>query len=239
MSFKISVVIPVKNEMSYGYIKPILNSFANTSFIEPLWVLSESHDGTHEFLLNQKQKVIFCSKNSRAARLNLGISQASSDFVLLHHPRSLLAKKAFHQLRDHFRAQPRTWGGFTHQFQENPYRLLDFTSFYSNRVRFDRAGIIYLDHCIFFNKALLPEGPPMAEVDIFEDTLFSQALLKNQRPKRLSETSVTSSVRFETNGVWRQAIMNQALKLGFHFSLSHQKMNKLYEKGLNLNSSYN
>ena len=48
--------------------------------------------------------------------------------------------------------------------------------------------------------------------------------------------STTSAIRFTKNGLWTQALMNQILKLGFHIGVPHDTMNKIYERGLNLNS---
>ena len=42
-------------------------------------------------------------------------------------------------------------------------------------------------------------------------------------------------MRYQRNGVWRQALMNQALKIGYGLGLPNRWMNRLYEKGLGLN----
>ena len=108
-----------------------------------------------------------------------------------------------------------------------------------NFIRGDFRKIYYLDHCIFFQKDLVGSDKNFVpDVDIFEDTYLSQKLAKISFPTRLRFTSTTSAIRFQKNGVWRQAILNQILKAGFLLGISKTFMNKVYEKGLNLNSKY-
>ena len=74
-------------------------------------------------------------------------------------------------------------------------------------------------------------------MDIFEDTEICTRL-KNYKSKRLKSISTTSAVRFEKNGVFKQSLINQYLKLLYLLKIDHKKMNKLYEKKTKLNSNY-
>ncbi len=239
MSIKISVIIPVKNEIKHGLLDSIRSTYKNKIDVELIWVAGPSSDGTVKFLKRMNQKVIESKINSRAGRINEGIKAALSDFILVNHPRSVLAEEAIDSLLNHFAEMPLSWGGFTHKFLDSNHWLLKFTSFYSNYVRFDKRGIIYLDHCIFFNKKMLKNiNEAFPNVDIFEDTLFSKQLLSCGRPKRLAQFSKTSAVRFNSNGVFMQSYLNQKLKWQYYFGKSLTQMNKTYEEGLDLNSSY-
>ena len=82
------------------------------------------------------------------------------------------------------------------------------------------------------NPELIPD------VDIFEDTLLSQKLQAFGDLQILPFNSMTSSIRFKKNGLLKQSLMNQWLKIAFMFNLSLENMNKIYEKGLALNSKY-
>lgn len=165
---------------------------------------------------------------SRGARLQAGIDAASHPLILLHHPRSLVSTEGLRWLA----AGARGWGGFTHAFDWD-HPLLRFTSWYSNRVRAAR-GIVYLDHCVFFEKKLLTR--PIPPVDIFEDTELSLILRESGPPAISPHVATTSAVRFRTNGPWRQAWLNQRLKIEYLTGSSHKRMNARYERGLRLNS---
>ena len=174
--------------------------------------------------------------SSRAERLNIGFHRTKGQVILFHHPRSymepsgisFLVRRSLDNQRKPF------WGGITHQFDID-HPLLSFTSWYSNRIRAKR-GIVYLDHGIFFDRRLWTSDLP--KVDIFEDTLLSYEFRKNSKPEILPYTSTTSAIRFQKNGILKQAFVNQAIKVGFHLRVSHAFMNRFYERGLDLNSKY-
>lgn len=218
----------------------IIDSFKEFSNCELLWIIGPSHDGTREDLLQLEQRVVKTDSNSRAERINIGIAATQNPLVLLNHPRSFLSSEAITQLSALNLENKKVWGGFTHEFYRSNNPILNFTSLYSNKIRFGLSGIIYLDHCIFFTRNLIArEDPePVPVVDIFEDTLLSRKLLKQAKPVRIMEKSCTSPIRFTSNGIFRQSMMNQTLKLKFALGYSSGKLNRDYEKNLNLNSDY-
>ncbi|MDX6768825.1 MAG: glycosyl transferase, family 2 [Elusimicrobiota bacterium] len=168
---------------------------------------------------------------SRGARLQAGIDASSCRTVLLHHPRSLLPAEGLRWLAEG--AAGARWGGFTHAFDWD-HPLLRFTSWYSNRVRLGLRGIVYLDHCVFFDRTLLVR--PIPPVEIFEDTELSLILRESGPPALAPFVATTSAVRFRANGVWRQALLNQRMKLSYLLGASHRRMNARYERGLGLNA---
>jgi hypothetical protein len=173
--------------------------------------------------------------HSRAERLNMGFHRSKGQVILFHHPRSTIENAGIEYLANKSltpRAEP-FWGGFTHRFDAS-HPVLQFTSWYSNHVR-PKRGILYLDHGIFFDRRLWRDLP---HVDIFEDTLLCHEFRKSRRPEVLPFFSITSAIRFQKNGIWKQSTMNQMLKIGFYFGISHKTMNRLYEHELELNSKY-
>ncbi len=231
----ISVVIPTFNEESSGTLKITLERLSPSTDIELIVADRGSTDATLKIAESFNCKILNIKSHARAASLNAGFLEASHNLVLLHHPRSLLDTHAISQLL--MLKDQMVWGGFTHKF-DHAHFLYKFTSWYSNEIRAKLRGIVYLDHCIFLNKKLITYGPLMPEVDIFEDTELSLKLRKLSPPLILPAYSTTSAIRFEKNGFFKQALKNQYLKWLFYFSRSHVKMNKHYEKGLNLNSDY-
>ncbi|WP_420426298.1 glycosyltransferase [Algiphilus sp.] len=228
----LSLVLPTSNEAGLDYLPRILARFAGRDDVELIVVDNASGDGTRERIAEAGVPCIDLPRSNRAQRLNAGIAQARSEWVLLHHPRSLAPAEApalLAKLPDSVR-----WGAFSHRF-DMAHPLLAWTSWYSNHVRLDRAGIAYLDHCIFARREALLKYP-VPDLDIFEDTALSRGLrARLGKPMRLPATATTSAVRYRHNGVWRQALMNQVLKLGYGARVPHVWMNRLYERGLSLN----
>lgn len=233
----LSVVLPTNNELALDYLPRIVDRITGVEGVDVVCVDNASTDGTAELLAeyasNSAVQLVTLPGSNRAQRLNAGVAAARADRVLLHHPRSLLDAGALEALLALDASVP--WGGFTHAF-DRAHGLLAWTSYYSNSIRMDRRGIVYLDHCIFFDRRLLGDKP-VPELEIFEDTALSEALLRHGRPRRLPQLAVTSAVRYGKNGVWRQASMNQLLKVGYKLGIDHQRMNALYERGLGLNNA--
>lgn len=231
----ISVIIPTFNEVKNQYIQNIFPLLKNTNNIEVICVDSYSQDGTVELIKRHGFKLLSCDTTSRAYRLNLGIKNAKGEMILLHHPRSLLSVHALAVLKNEINEL--YWGGFTHRFDKK-HPCLSFTSFWSNRIRADYRGIFYLDHCLFVKKEIFDKVGLMPDIDIFEDTELSKKLLSYCPPIRLDDISLTSATRFLKNGILKQALLNQILKVKYFFNFDHQEMNKIYEKNTSLNANY-
>jgi hypothetical protein len=236
----LSIIISTHNESSNYFFEEILKTVPITKDIEIIIVDYNSTDATISTAKSYQTKnpniqILSTSLNSRAARLNHGIKTARFNLVLLNHPRSVIEKPGIEYLIKN--RSKVSWGGFTHQF-DVPHPSLNFTSWYSNKIRADIRSIFYLDHCIFAKKSLLEKVGLIPEIDIFEDTEISLLLKKLNKGTRLPFLSKTSAIRFKKNGIFKQVFLNQFLKISYFLKRDHKKMNSSYEKGLDLNSEY-
>lgn len=232
----ISVIIPVYQEGQNQIFKDALMLLSMFKNIEVLCIGKGLDYQTKKIVERFPNASYFPTiLNSRADRLNDGLKLAEGKFVIFHHPRSRLTRDGLNYLINNF--EKFTWGAFKHKFNKRSL-FYDFTSWYSNSIR-ARRGIFYLDHCLFVNLNKLNKNEVLfPHVDIFEDTLFCESLRTKYKPVLLPKYSLTSTIRFERKGIWKQAILNQLMKIAYLLKLSDKKMNKLYEKELELNSSY-
>ena len=228
----ISVVIPTFNEIKNGYLKKSLHALTQKENVEVIVVDNMSTDGTAQLAQEYHVKLYQDKLPSRAERLKHGILKAKGDIILLHHPRSVLSIEALNELEQ----TTANWGAFRHEFDKS-HPLLKFTSFYSNFVRGGR-GIFYLDHCIFFKRDFAPDVLKLKNMEIFEDTEISLILRAKAKPRLLKSTSTTSAIRFEKNGVFKQILLNQKMKILYHLGRHHQEMNRNYEQNLGLNNDF-
>ncbi|MEL6601693.1 MAG: glycosyltransferase [Cyanobacteria bacterium J06614_10] len=235
-----SVVLPCFNESRHGYLPRILTNLAEQAGEKQLIaIVSPSRDDT---LATVKRfpnvTVIETVAGNRAQRLNVGIAASSGEWVLLHHPATLLPEKtAFSQAASALAEQQAVWGGFEHHFDMDHW-LLRFTSWYSTRVRSQVSGILYLDHCIFVRRDVLLAIGGVPDMDIFEDTALSVALGKWGKPAIAPAQVTTSARRFKSRGIYRQALLNQLLKLMYYANLNPKRLNWLYERKSQINVDY-
>jgi glycosyltransferase involved in cell wall biosynthesis len=231
----LSIIIPTLNEGKTGYLPRILKSYHGLENCEIICVDGGSTDDTLEVIAAAEVRLVKTDIASRAGRLNVGIQAANASMVVLHHPRSILDVAGLVALGN--KAEQLSWGAFTHKFNVQ-HPLLKFTSWYSNHIRGDRRGVYYLDHCLFAQKQLLLDVDMLPDIDIFEDTELCLRLKSTAKATRLPFISETSAVRFQVNGLCRQALTNQYMKWLSYFKRSDTEMNKHYEKGIQLNTEY-
>ena len=232
-----SVVIPTFNETNNELLGKTLHNLLKIPNLEIIWVHCELAPQPDHWktLHHPRLHKLLSQKDSRSLRLKEGCQKASGEYILLHHPRSLIDQNVFQFLKT---KNDIYWGGLTHRF-DHQHPLLIFTSWYSNQIRLKLRSICYLDHCIFFKKEKVDLDICFPNDVIFEDTLISEYLFKRLGPAHLIPfKSTTSAKRFIKNGIFKQAFLNQILKLAFIFKASPEAMNKIYEKGLGLNNDY-
>lgn len=237
----ISVVLPCLNEIRHGYLPKIVDNLAaQQGDKELIAVVSPCEDETLSVLQRSPDVRIIeapAAKN-RAQRFNIGIAASRGEVVLLHHPATLLpAQQAIAALDKGFQDPLVMWSGFRHQFDLDHW-LLRYTSWYSNSVRPRWGRILYCDHCVAVRRSLLLEIGGVPDMDIFEDTALSQRLSRYGEPLMLPYSVVTSARRYRGRGVYRQALLNQSLKVMYHLKLDPRWMNRLYEKRAQINVSY-
>ena len=233
-----SVVLPCFNESRHGYLPQILENLRKQDGDKQIIaVVSLSTDNTLATLRQFPEvEIIETAAVNRAQRLNVGIEASKGDFILLHHPATLLPEgDALAQAEAALSSAD--WGGFVHGFDMDHW-LLRFTSWYSTVVRSQHRRILYLDHCIFARRQVLVEIGGVPDMDIFEDTALSLALAKRRGPAIAPGKAITSARRFRSRGVCQQALLNQALKLMYLTRQDPKKLNWLYERKSQINVSY-
>jgi hypothetical protein len=241
------IAVPILNAMEKEicWIFSIFNEAQNSYLWQNLELLQHhrqsilvvdggSSDTTVSMLTEKTISALALPGSTRGQRFDLGLREATADAVIFVHPRTLLTEAVIMKAQE----LPAThvWGAFTHSFDQ-AHPLLRFTSWWSNRVRGDLRGIFYLDHVLWARRSLLVEVGGFPHAAIFEDTLLSKRLLRRGRPLRLQETTVTSALRFEKNGLARQIFLNQLAKLRFYLRMDPTEINQTYERGLGLNGA--
>ena len=189
---------------------------------------------TEQWIILQKNNmtVHVLPNSTRAVRLNAGIKNATHSQILLHHPRSIISDEGIIFLKKN--KKQLHWAAFTHQFDHQHF-FLKFISWYSNQIRVKKKKIIYLDHCILLKKECL-DNQAIPDIAVFEDTALSMMIQSaGYEPILLPYQVTTSAIRFIDRGIYKQFMLNQWIKCLYHFNYNDRKINRLYERYLNLN----
>ncbi|GBO56242.1 glycosyl transferase, family 2 [Pseudanabaena sp. lw0831] len=244
---RLSIILPCFNEIRHGYLDRILTNLIAQSVPqncekEIIAVVSASDDGTDlvldEYAARSPEiQVIRSLAKNRAQRLNDGIAASTGDIILLHHPATLLPEGIALQLIEQTLVSGNHWGAFSHSFDFTHW-LLHFTSWYSDNIRVKQKGIVYLDHCPFIVRQVLAEIGNVPDLDIFEDTVLSDRLCQFSKPLLVQGKVVTSARRFHQRGIYRHAMLNQLLKICYHFNIDPRSLNHLYEQKASINVKY-
>jgi glycosyltransferase involved in cell wall biosynthesis len=244
---RLSIILPCLNEIRHGYLDRILTNLIaqlvpQNCEKEIIAVVSASEDGTDLILdeyaaRSHEIQVVRSLAKNRAQRLNEGIAISTGDIILLHHPATLLPELIALQLIEQALQSGGDWGAFRHSFDFSHW-LLHFTSWYSNNVRFKHKGLVYLDHCPFIKRQVLAEIGNIPDLDIFEDTVLSDRLCQFSKPLLAQGKIITSARRFRQRGIYRHAMLNQWLKMCYHFNIDPRSLNRLYEQKASINVKY-
>lgn len=238
-----SIILPCLNEIRHGYLERILNNLVSQNGEkEIIAVVSTSDDGTDRVLEEYASQfaeiqVVRSLARNRAQRLNEGIAISQGEVVLLHHPATLLPEGIALQLIEEVLGSGYQWGAFQHSFDISHW-LLRFTSWYSDNVRVKQKGIVYFDHCPFADRQFLATVGNVPDLDIFEDTVLSDRLCRLSQPVIAKGKVTTSARRFQQRGIYRHAMLNQLLKICYHFNIDPQWLNRLYEQKSSINVKY-
>ncbi|MDX2256044.1 MAG: glycosyltransferase [Pseudanabaenaceae cyanobacterium bins.39] len=240
---ELAIILPCLNEIRHGYIEHILDNLTRqTGDLEIVAVVSECHDGTDALIASYSDRfphirLLRSNATNRAQRFNEGVMHSDSKYVLLHHPATLLPEGNILEIVRQTLGESHGWGALQHSFDLDHW-LLRFTSWYSNYVRVQQKGIVYFDHCPFLRREIIEQAGYVPDLDIFEDTVFSDRLCRIAKPVLADRKVITSARRFQQRGIYRHAMLNQWLKVCYHLHIDPRSLNRLYEQKVSINVNY-
>ncbi len=222
----ISMVIPVLNEARLiVQTLSALHPFRATGH-EVIVVDGGSADDSVILSQPLSDRTISCHPG-RSRQMNAGARIASGDVLLFLHADTLLSKDAAHWIIDGLKQQRKHWGRFDVRLSGKHYflRIVEYLMNWRSRL----TGIATGDQAIFVRRELFESVGGFPDIDLMEDIALSKILKRYGRPLCLRQWVVTSSRRWEKNGVLRTILHMWRLRLAYAFGADPRRLAQLYE----------
>ena len=157
--------------------------------------------------------------------MNSGASAASGRVLLFLHADTFLPDNAVQIITDSFTGES-FWGRFDVRLSNKKYiyRLIESMM----NLRSCLTSIVTGDQAIFIGKKLFERVGGFPEIALMEDIEISKRLKHISRAVCLRHRVVTSSRRWERNGVVSTVLLMWKLRLYYFFGVSPDKLNQMY-----------
>lgn len=220
---KVSIIIPVLNEeKSLPVLLQKLQSFRKSNH-EVIVVDGGSVDNTIA-LVNDYVDIIVPSKPGRAMQMNNGAAVANGDVFLFLHADTVLPSDAVSLITA--LTQNNFWGYFSIRLSSDKTifriieRLINFRSLVSSIATGDQA--------MFIERKLFNAIGGFPEIALMEDIAISRLLKVSKAPVCFQAKVITSSRRWENNGVIATVLLMWKLRMLYFFGVSPEKLCQMY-----------
>ena len=221
---KISIIIPVLNEeIQLPDVLNNLQSFRRQGH-EVVIVDGGSSDNSL-MLAQQAADIVIVSKAGRALQMNSGAAVATGNIFLFLHCDTFLPGNALEVVADNYQRE-NYWGRFDVRLSGNKFvfRLIERLMNLRSRLTSIATG----DQAIFIERKLFNRLGGFPEIALMEDISISGLLRKQSSPVCLKQQVITSSRRWESNGVVATVLLMWKLRLLYFFGVSADKLSQKY-----------
>ncbi len=221
---KISIIIPVLNEeLNLPDVLNNLQSFRSKGH-EVVIVDGGSSDNSL-MLAQQGADIVIVSKAGRALQMNSGAAVATGGLFLFLHCDTILPDNALKIIANNYQAE-NYWGRFDVRLSGNKFvfRLIERLMNLRSRLTSIATG----DQAIFIEQKLFNQLGGFPEIALMEDIAISGLLRKLSPPVCLRQKVITSSRRWENNGVLATVLLMWKLRLCYFFGVSADKLSRKY-----------
>ncbi len=221
---RLSITIPVLNEApNIAQYLSKLQSYRDAGH-EVILVDGGSTDATLQQAQGWVDRIVQ-SGRGRARQMNAGAEQAQGDVLLFLHADTRLPENADSLIREALEAG-RVWGRFDVRLSGEAWALRIIETLMNWRSRL--TGIATGDQAMFVLREAFAHLGGFAEIPLMEDIELSQRLKKISAPCCLHTRVVTSSRRWETQGILRTVLLMWGLRLAWFFGVSAARLHKIY-----------
>ncbi|MCK5395717.1 MAG: TIGR04283 family arsenosugar biosynthesis glycosyltransferase [Gammaproteobacteria bacterium] len=220
---KISIIIPVLNEeKSLPETLKILQSFRHLG--HEIIVVDGGSTDNSLVLADAGADAVIVSRPGRAVQMNSGAAVATGDVYLFLHADTVLPEDAVHLITT--LSDDLFWGYFDIRLssQKIIFRLIERMINFRSRQSYIATG----DQAIFIERKLFKKIGGFPKISLMEDIAISRLLKDVTAPACLKSKVLTSSRRWESNGIIFTVLLMWKLRLYYFFGVSPERLNRLY-----------
>ena len=221
---KVSIIVPVLNEED-----------AVTSALKALQVYrQQGHDiivvdgGSVDDTVARTHGLvdqILKSKCGRAFQMNTGAEYATGDVLVFLHIDTMLPVNACSMIVDII-DQGNDWGRFDVRLsgQSWLFRVIERMMNWRSSLTSIATG----DQAIFVRKSVFSKVGVYPDIRLMEDIVLSHKLRNHSKPACIKNYVITSSRKWETNGIMRTVFLMWRLRLMYYLGVPADKLAKQY-----------
>ena len=196
--------------------------------VEVIVVDGGSRDGTPRAAHPLSDRVLDAPRG-RARQMNAGAEVARGRVLLFLHADTRLPSGWVAMVRDALETRGREWGRFDVRL-DGAHPMLRIVERAMN-LRSRLSGIATGDQAIFVARAAFEAVGGFPDIALMEDVALSRALRARSRPACLRASAVTSSRRWERNGIARTIVLMWRLRIRYALGADPDELARLYQSG--------
>ncbi len=198
-----------------------LKGLTTANIREIIVVDGQSDDDTEAIARAHGAKVVV-SEPSRGCQLNAGAAAATGDSLLFIHADSQLQCGFEHEIEDVLNRPGVVAGAFRLRIdsQKRAYRLIEKMVDYRSRW----LQLPYGDQAIFVKAGTFHQLGGFPALPVMEDFVFARRLRKLGKIYIAGSSVITSSRRWESEGIWRTTLRNQAIIAAYWLGISPERL---------------
>jgi rSAM/selenodomain-associated transferase 2 len=223
----VAIIMPVHEEPDIASMLPVFLAQAP----EELLVVEAGDERTRaaveSWLVRQRSAPLrlLGAPRGRAIQMNAGAAESSADILWFVHADTRLPIAAIDLVRQAI-SSGAVWGRFDVRLSGEAlaFRVIEFLMNWRSAI----TGIATGDQAIFIRRDAFRHVGGYAQIPLMEDVDLSRRLKRLSAPYRVRTPVVTSSRRWEKNGIFRTILLMWALRFAFAVGVSPTVLARWY-----------
>ena len=223
---RLAVIIPCLNESERITATLQLLQTLRAQGHQVIVVDGRSEDNSAELARPLADQVVV-ARRGRAAQMNCGANLSNADVLLFLHADTSLPENAAEIISQRLAASNRQWGRFDVQLSGRALwlRIIEFMMNLRSRLTDIATG----DQAIFVRRGLFNQVGGYPDIPLMEDIELSKRLKQHGKPLCLKDKVITSSRRWEQEGIWRTILLMWRLRLAYFLGADPNRLKRQYD----------